>query len=141
MDKFVGDYSGLQSLKTKRGYPKVDVYRQDDDLVFEAAVPGMKKEDLSIELEENILTIRGESQAKLVELSEEDKDKKVLHAPYIKELKRSSFVRRFTLPVYLDVGNMDKVDATLEDGILYLTFKDAYVKETLKTNVTDIPIK
>lgn len=138
-DRAFGDFHGLQSLNTKRTYPKVDVYREDADLVFEAAVPGMKKEDLSIEFEDSILTIRGETQTKLEELPENPK--MVLCSLYIKELKKSSFMRRFTLPSDLFIDSIEGAEAKLEDGILTIRFTDAYSKTEVETKVKDIPIK
>lgn len=139
-DKFFSDFHGIQPLNTRRGYPKVDVYREDKDLVFEAAVPGMKKDQLFIELDEGVLSIKGESQIKKgIELKEGEWG--VLQPPYIKELKRSSFLRRFTLPSDLSINGIENAEAELEDGILVIRFKDAYSEEEMKPKVTDIPIK
>jgi len=99
----------------------------------------MKKEELSVELDEGILTIKGESQPKTgVEVKEGEWD--VLHS-YIKELKKSSFVRRFTLPSDLSIDSIEDAEAELNDGILSVRFKDVYTKKEVETTVKDIPIK
>lgn len=116
---FMNDYGfdgfGLiKPLENKRTYPKVEVYREGNDLVFNAAVPGMKKDQLSVEIDDGVLSIKGES----INKQEEDKTKNG-RVSYISELKKSSFVRRFVLPDYVpkDYGDGD-IKASLQDGIL-----------------------
>ena len=140
-DKFIREFDTVQPLNTRRGYPKVDIYQEDNDLVFKAAVPGMKRDQLSIELEDGVLTIKGESQCLLKPIEDEEDEKYVLCTPYVRELKHSSFLRRFTIPSELDLSDIDKADAKLEDGILTIRFVDAYTEEDTKPKTKDIPIK
>ena len=94
----------------KGSYPKVDVIDQKDKVIIEAEIPGLTKEDVSVELEENVLTISGNK--KQQELANED-------ATYIRrELKRSSFKRSFTLG---DNLNTSKINADFENGILAIS--------------------
>ena len=94
----------------KGSYPKVDVIDHKDRVVIEAEIPGLTRDDVSVELEENVLTINGNK--KQQELANED-------ATYIRrELKRSSFKRSFTLGDNLEV---DDINADFENGILAIS--------------------
>lgn len=89
----------------KGSYPKVDVIDHKDNVTIEAEIPGLSKEDVSVELEDNVLTISGNKQDTVNE-----------GATYIRrELKRSSFKRSFTLGENIDTS---KIDAGFENGIL-----------------------
>lgn len=87
----------------------VDVYETDDEVVVEAAVPGVKPEEIDVQVTGNVLTIKGERK-------EEKKEEK---ASYISQERRfGSFSRSVTLPT--DV-NVDKAKAEFEHGVLTLT--------------------
>jgi HSP20 family protein len=133
MNRFFGDFGSIRPLDTRRTYPKVDIYKDENDLVFEAAVPGMKKEHLTVDVNDGVLTIKGDTCSD----SEESKC-----SQYIKELKKSSFVRRFILPDNIQIEDMSKTEASLEDGILKVIFKDVYKEEVKpEPKITNIPIK
>ena len=79
-------------------------------VVIEAEVPGLSKQDVNVEVEQNVLTVSG-GKSKNVTDSQGGK--------YIRrELKRSSFRRSFTLG---DNIEKDTVSATFENGILLIT--------------------
>lgn len=99
---------GIQPFN-KAAYPKVNVLSYDDRIEIEAEIAGYTKEDISVQVEENVLSIVG----KASQLSEQT-DKCVY---LLRELKRSSFSRSFNLSDQLDV---EKVDATFKDGLLKL---------------------
>jgi HSP20 family protein len=88
--------------------PTVDIYEEGNELVFKADLPGMKKEDIKIDLTENMLTISGEK----VKTDKIDKGDYYRH-----ERTYGSFYRRFELPS--DV-NTEKVTAHYDNGILEL---------------------
>lgn len=89
--------------------PAVNVAETDKEYSIELAVPGFKKEDLHVKLENNILTISAETKS---EKNEEKKD-------YTRrEYSSSSFSRSFSL--YDNVKESD-INAKYENGILYLT--------------------
>lgn len=138
-NSFFNDYNCVQSFTTKRAYPKVDVFRIDKDLVFEAAVPGMTRDQLSVEVEDGVLTIQGESQLKIEPTQEEGEY--VLGMSILKELKKSSFIRRFTLPPELHIDNLDATEAKLENGILEVRFVGVYDKEEPEPKAHTIDIK
>jgi len=89
----------------KGSYPKVNVYEYDDKIGIIAEIPGLDKKNVSVEVEENLLTISGDKHG-----FEDDGAKCIT-----RELKHSSFKRSFNLGEHLD-GN--DVTATFKDGIL-----------------------
>lgn len=94
---------------SKAAYPKVNVLSHDDKIEIEAEIAGFRKEDISIQIEDDVLSIVGKAQ------QSEQTDKSVY---LIRELKRSSFSRSFRLTDQLD---SDKVAATFNNGLLYIT--------------------
>lgn len=90
-------------------YPKVDVTDHPDKIMIEAEIPGLSKDDVSVDLEENVITISGGKRDAVV-----DKDMKYIR----KELKRSSFKRSFALG---DNMNVRKIKADFENGLLNIT--------------------
>ena len=90
-------------------YPKVNVYEHDDAVGVVAEIPGIAKEDLTIDVEDGVLTIKGTKHGAIGRAMEEN-------AIVIrKELKHSAFERRFTLGESLDGDN---IKAKFKDGIL-----------------------
>lgn len=86
--------------------PALDVYEDKDNLVVEAQLGGIDPEKVDVSIENNVLTIKGESEKK----SEID-DKNY----YRKEIRRGSFFRSISLPTKVDG---DKAAAVNEDGVL-----------------------
>jgi len=89
--------------------PAVDVYEDKDAVVIEIEAPGMKEEDLKVNLENNTLTISGERK-----FEKEEKEKNY----YRMERSYGSFTRSFLLPDNVDVN---KIKAKYKDGVLKLT--------------------
>ena len=90
-------------------YPKVDVKDHLDSITIEAEIPGLTKDDVSVDLEERVLTISGNKR--------EEKDNE--NTRYIrKELKRSSFKRSFKLGDNLKVSD---IKADFNNGLLNVT--------------------
>lgn len=89
----------------KGSYPRVDVISEDDAVIVEAAVPGMKREDIDVEVHNGTLTIKGSSNQ-----VEEHQGRHLR-----REIKRSSFSRSFTIGDDLDA---EGINGSLEDGIL-----------------------
>jgi len=87
-------------------YPKVNVYEYDDKVGVIAEIPGLDKKDLSIDVEEGVLTISGNKHGLF-----DDDGAKVIR----RELKHSSFKRQFELGELLDG---EKVKASFKDGLL-----------------------
>ena len=87
-------------------YPKVNVYEYEDKVGIVAEIPGLDKKQLSVEVEEGVLTISGDKHGVW-----EEEGAKVLR----RELKASSFKRSFELGELLDGDN---IKANFKDGIL-----------------------
>lgn len=93
-----------------RGFaPAVDVTETSEEYVVTAELPGTKPEDVTVELHEGVLTIRGEKRL--------ERDEHTEHARYV-ERTFGSFVRSFSLPQNADG---DKIQATFKDGVLRLS--------------------
>lgn len=86
----------------------VDVREDGDHLYVEAELPGFRKEDVEITLENQTLTISAERKEE-----QEKKGDLLLH-----ERRYRQFVRSFTLPPVVDEKS---VDAKLQDGVLTVT--------------------
>ena len=92
--------------------PAVNVKESNDDFKIEVAVPGMKRDDFKVELDNNILTI---SSSKEDKREEKDPDGEYTR----REFSYQSFQRSFSLPESKVEGG--KISAKYTDGILYVT--------------------
>ena len=88
--------------------PVVDIYDKDDAVVIHAELPGIKKEDVSIEVKDNVLTIKGD-RAEVKEVNED--------SYFRKERIFGSFQRSFTLPSAI---NPENIKASFKDGVLQI---------------------
>ena len=89
-------------------YPKVNVYEYDDHIGIVAEIPGLDKKNVSVDVEDSILTISGDKHG-----FDTDGGKCIS-----RELKQSSFKRSFNLGEHLDG---DDVGATFKDGLLSIS--------------------
>ena len=96
-----GDELGLKDWN-----PSVDVYDKDDRIVIKAELPGVDKKDVSVDLKDRVLTIKGERKAE-----NEVKEEKY----YRRERSFGKFQRSFHVPVEVDV---EKIEAEFKDGVL-----------------------
>lgn len=85
----------------------VDMYEEKDSVVVEARVPGFKKDDINVKIEDNMLIIEGSNKHE-----EERKDGRKYH---IKEVSSQSIYRSIMLPHKVD---SDKTIAEFKNGIL-----------------------
>jgi HSP20 family protein len=101
----------------------MDIYEDDNAYEVEASMPGVDPEDLEVTWNNNILTIRGESQ------SEEEKEEKNYR---LRERRSGTFVRSFTLP-----GNVDEdaIEADFKNGLLKLRLPKAQEEKTKRIRV------
>ena len=93
--------------------PPVDVQETENSFVFTAELPGMNKDDVSITLEENLLTLSGERNLKEKEEGEN------FHRV---ERAYGTFSRSFSLPSQVDSS---KVEASFKDGLLTIEIAKA----------------
>lgn len=94
--------------------PPVDVEETEEELVLTAELPGMRQDEIDIELENNILTIKGE---RTVEREDERE-----HRFHLWERRHGSFQRSFTLPRTVDA---EAISADYEDGLLVIRMPKA----------------
>ena len=89
---------------------RTDIKKQDGNYILEAELPGFKKEDISIDIDKDCLTISAEHKS---EENEDDKDKGFIR----RERYYGSYSRSF------DVSgiNIDGIEASYTDGVLTLT--------------------
>jgi HSP20 family protein len=86
--------------------PPVDIQETEKEYIVKADLPDVKKEDVKIEIDEDVLTVEGERKQE-----KEEKDKRFHRT----ERSYGRFVRRFALPTHVD-GTA--VKAEFKDGVL-----------------------
>ena len=89
-------------------YPKVNVYEYDDKVGIVAEIPGLDKKNVTVDVEENVLTISGDKHG-----FDTDGGKRIT-----RELKQSSFKRSFTLGEHL---SGEEISAKFKDGMLSIS--------------------
>ncbi|HEX4164839.1 MAG TPA: Hsp20/alpha crystallin family protein [Bryobacteraceae bacterium] len=104
--------------------PAVDIAETENDLVVKADIPDVDPKDVSIQLENGTLTLKGERK-----FEEQSTDQKGFH-----RIERSygSFVRAFSLPNTVDG---EKVKADYKNGVLTVTLPKKEVAKPKKINV------
>jgi HSP20 family protein len=105
--------------------PAVDIYEDADAIYLKAELPGIKPDDVNIDIENHVLTIRGERK---LERDEKREGYRRIESSY------GSFTRSFALPESVVA---DKVDAEIEDGVLKLRIP----KQAEATAAQRIPVK
>ena len=127
MDRLFDDaFTRPLSLRDNWSVPAIDMYQTDDEIVVKAALPGIKADEVQINITGEVLTLKGEMK------HEEEKKEKAWH---IHEQRWGSFERSVVLPI--DVV-ADKAKAEFENGILTITLPKA---EEVKPKVITIKAK
>jgi HSP20 family protein len=109
-----------------RWVPAVDISEDEDNLYVEVEVPGMKKEDIKVSLEHNVLSLRGEKKH----------DKEISEENYHRwERCYGSFSRAFELPIPVEAG---QIKASYRDGVLHVRLPKA---EEVKPKEIPIEVK
>ncbi len=106
--------------------PAIDMYQTDDEIVVKASLPGVKADEVQINITGEILTIKGETKQ-----VEEKKDK----AWHMREQRWGTFERAIALPTEVTA---DKAKAEFENGILTITLPKA---EEVKPKIISIKAK
>lgn len=104
--------------------PVADIDETKDNFVVKVELPGVDKEDVRVNIENGVLTIRGEKQVET-----EDKKRHRVECSY------GSFIRSFTLPQSVKA---DEIEAEYKNGILNLTIPKS---EEAKPKQIDVKIK
>ncbi|HCY84559.1 MAG TPA: molecular chaperone [Desulfobacteraceae bacterium] len=100
--------------------PAVDIVSNEDTVDLNVEIPGMKKEDITVNIEDRVLTIAGERRV-------ENEEKKENY--YRRERRYGSFKRAFTLS---DDILTDEITAEYTDGILKVSLKKDTTSEKVK---------
>ena len=104
INEFFNDDFGMNFLNRSHSVPSVNSLENNDSFEIDLAVPGMKKEDFTIELNDKVLVISSETS----NTNENDKMR-------LNEFNFSSFQRSFRVP---DSVDHDKIKANYKNGIL-----------------------
>ena len=92
------------TVSQRSNYPRVDVREDRESVTLDATVPGLRKEDVSIDYEDGYLKLSAEKQS--------DPGTDFVH----REIHRSAFSRWFTVDE--EIYDVSNIDANLTDGIL-----------------------
>ena len=105
--------------------PSVDISDEKDKIIVKADLPGVKQDNLNVDIEDGVLTIKGERK--------EETEKKEKNY-YQSECFHGNFVRSFTLPSTVDAA---KTKAAYKDGVLEIVLPK---KEEAKTKSIKVEI-
>ncbi len=117
VDEFFRDFDRV-GFDVAPSFGRTDVYEKDKTLVFETELPGVKKTDIAIKVEDDRLTITGDVKRN------EDIDRE----DYFRIGRRYGRLQR-CFPLPSDLMDVDGIKARFEDGILTVT---APMKESIK---------
>lgn len=106
MDRMFDEYEGGQQLY--RGYglgPRAGLFDTEEEIVLVAEVPGVRKDDLEVNVHQDVLTLSGKRSATVPEG----------YSVHRQERGEMDFSRSFTLPCAVDA---EKTSAKLDEGVL-----------------------
>jgi len=110
LDRSRGEREGMVAATWA---PAVDIYETPDSIVLQAELPGLSKEDIDIQVRDNVLTLKGERRS----------EKEVKEGNYLRvERAYGGFQRAFTLPAAVQA---DKIRAVFKDGVLDVSIPKA----------------
>ena len=107
MDRLFDDaFTRPLSIRDGWSVPAIDMFQTDDEIVVKAALPGIKAEEVQINVTGEVLTLKGE-----VKQNQEMEEK----AWHIREQRFGSFERSIRIPSTVDE---ERIEAHLKDGVL-----------------------
>jgi len=124
-DKFFNEFANSfgSTIKTQQGKiqsPRINAYKKEDKYCIDAAIPLASKDDIDIEIEENLLKITVNAH----------QDKEVSDNDYIiREISRGQMTRILTLGEDVDV---DSAKSSFKDGVLHIEFIAKKIEEENK---------
>ena len=130
MGHFLGDFFNLQKqedssyIETSTWSPLVDIKEEIDCFLVIADIPGVKKEDISISLEQHVLSLKGERQFEKTEQH---------HGYTRRERTQGQFYRRFSLPQTADDA---KITARYTHGVLEIKIPKKEVAAEKKIEIS-----
>ncbi len=120
IDRFFND-DFFEGRNVSSFSPKVDIIETDKNYEIQFQLPGIKKDEINIDINDDRLTVSGERK---MENEKNEKNYRSVESYY------GSFSRSFYLP---DNVNTEKVDASYKDGILNVVLPKDAKKETKRT--------
>ena len=111
-------------------YPKTNITKTKNSVIFEMAVPGCKKEDINVEIIDNCLCI---SHDKVTENNEKNQNGDIV----LNELRRSSWKRAWELPENIDDT---KISGSLDSGILKIEIRQKNTEKEKEQKIKKIEI-
>tara|TARA_Y100000389_G_C17325820_1_gene445500 strand:+ start:23 stop:445 length:423 start_codon:yes stop_codon:yes gene_type:complete len=124
MKEFFNDDFGMNPINRNHSVPSVNSIENNDSFEIDLAVPGMKKDDFTIELNDKVLIISSEK----ANTNENDNVR-------LNEFNYSSFQRSFRVPNTVD---LDKIKAIYKNGILKIKLPKKKDSITKPNRVIDI---
>jgi HSP20 family protein len=125
-DNLIENFFSSDVLPSRCTVPTLDIVEKENEIVVNAELPGIKKEDIKITFENNILTLSSEQ--KPAEVSE-----KV--TVLLKEIRNSGFDRSVKFGFQIDAT---KISAEMSDGVLTITLPKA---EQAKPKQIEVKVK
>ncbi|MEZ5078093.1 MAG: Hsp20/alpha crystallin family protein [Solirubrobacterales bacterium] len=122
-DSFFGRREGGQGGQPRRWVPAMDLVETEDDLVLRADLPGVDRDEISVEVKDGVLTVSGERRAQ-----HEDKSEGYHRV----ERSYGRFARSLELPKGIDP---EGVDASYEDGVLEVRVPKPTERQPTKVEV------
>jgi HSP20 family protein len=112
-----------QRMKGEEWVPTFNFYEEEGNYKLEAEIPGVNKEDISVTIDKNVVTVSGKKESKVEE-------KKANY--FLLESSYGSFSRSLRLPGEIDEG---KVQANFQNGVLRLTMPQKKAGETKQIKI------
>lgn len=122
-------WEGVFTSEGSRQHPRVDIIENNADFILRAEVPGFAEDQIHVEVEDGMLTLKGVVEAR----AEEQEEKGPVFLA--REIRKTGFERAFRLGEEIDTG---KVSARLDKGILTITLPK---KEQAKHKRIDVKIE
>ncbi len=113
LSEFVKEYFSNEFVPFTPAQPAIDMTENENESIVIAELPGVKKEDISLTVEDGLLTLKGERKS-----TAPSDVTKVLH----REIEYEPFSRTIRLPHEVDVNG---ISAALENGILKIVLPKA----------------
>lgn len=123
LERSAADNSGEGSISTAEWAPAVDIKEESDKFVLHADIPGVKPEEIEVNMEAGVLTIKGEKKS---EAKTEKEGYKRVERTY------GSFYRRFSLP---DTANAEAISAKSKNGVLEIIIPKREAVQPKRINV------
>jgi len=124
MDRLFREFFGEERTPSARGWtPSVDIYETPTEVVVQVELPGVKREDIQVELTDDRLTLRGKK----------ERSQEAENATYhLLERNYGEFERSFALNVPVDT---DKAEASYRDGVLTIRLPKVEPKRAKRIEV------